>query len=68
MFDDKSLGIIICKKQHIGLISMQPYEDTYYQRVLYQFKQGYIYFLCLDGDRMSFENTKQNGKLKIVPR
>ena len=63
LVDDKSMGMIIYKKQHIDLISVQPYKDTYYQSVICQFKQGYICFIYLDEDRMSFEVTKLMEKL-----
>ena len=42
---------------------MQPYKDTYYESVICQFKQGYICFIYLDEDRMSFEVTKLMDKL-----
>ena len=63
LVDDKSMGMVIYKKQHIDLISVQPYKDTYYQSVICQFKQGYICFIYLDEDTMSFEVTKLMEKL-----
>ena len=38
LVDDKSMGIVIYKMQHIDLISMQPYNYTYYQSVICQLK------------------------------
>ena len=56
-------GMIIYKKLHIALLSVETNEETYYESALCQFQQGYICFIYLDDDIMAFEDTRLMKKL-----
>ena len=55
--------MIIYKKPHIGILSVETYKETYYESISCWFRQGYICFIYLDDDRMSFEVTRLMEKL-----
>ena len=53
LLDDKLMGMVIYKKEHIELISVEPYKDTYYPNVICQFKiVTYICFIYFNEDTM----------------
>ena len=56
-------GMIIYKKPHIAILSVETYKETYYESALCQFQQGYICFIYLDDDIMAFENTRLMKKI-----
>ena len=56
-------GMIIYKKPHIGILSVETYKETYYESALCQFQQGYICFIYFDDNIMSFEDTRLMKKL-----
>ena len=59
------MGMIIYKKQHIKLISVDPYQSTYYQSVICQFTVGYVCFLYMEEDSrsLSLQVTKMMDRL-----
>ena len=56
-------GMIIYKKLHIALLSVETNKETYYESALCRFQQGYICFIYLDDDIMAFEDTRLMKKL-----
>jgi len=62
--NDKSMGMIIYKKQEIEIMSVESYNDTYYESVICEFKEGYICFICADEDIMAFDGAEVMEKLK----
>ena len=55
--------MIIYKKLHIALLSVETNEETYYESALCRFQQGYICFIYFDDDIMAFEDTRLMKKL-----
>ena len=58
--EEKSMGMIIYKKQHIKLISVDPYQSTYYQSVICLFTVGYVCFLYMVTDGQTDKLTELN--------
>ena len=58
--------MIIYKKPHIGILSVETYKETYYESALCRFQQGYICFIYLDEDIMSFEVSRLMDKLSYT--
>ncbi len=63
------MGMIIYKKQHIKLISVDPYQSTYYQSVICLFTVGYICFLYMEEDSwsLSLQVTKMMDTIRLSP-
>ena len=45
LVDHNSKGMIIYKKAHIDILSVETYKETYYESALCRFQQGYICFI-----------------------
>ena len=66
LYEEKSMGMIIYKKQHIKLLSWETYPSTYYQSVICQFNVGYVCFSYMEEDSRLNDHSMNGNLLSII--